>query len=198
MDTDCFILSVPHSLAASGTGDRDHFCKECWALQEYPDTTAVHPSQIVTFANWALGTQPRRKEKRGPVSVNVSGHLLPGSSIRTRGLSLKLTHEHEARHSFGHCNLEEVWDSSQKASKKPGISISLKFLKHLSSAWNPELQSNTTDFYGTNGNTNWQVRSTIPTWGSSHLLPACPFQLPHSFAWAVEQSQLRSHQLYEI
>lgn len=93
----------------------------------------------------------------------------------------------------------QVWDSSCRGSKKPDISISPKFLRYrLPSAGNMELHTSTMDFCGTNGKKNWQVWSAILMWGSSHPLPDSLFQLPHPFAWAVEQSQFHSHHLYEI
>lgn len=92
----------------------------------------------------------------------------------------------------------QVWNSSQRASKKPSVSTSLILLRHLPSTGNSELQNGTTGFCGTNGNADWQVWSAVLMWGSYCPLPASPFQLPYPFAWAVEQSQLHSHQLYKI
>lgn len=91
----------------------------------------------------------------------------------------------------------QVWNSSQRASKKPSISISLKLLRYLPSTRNLELQNGTAGFCGTNGNADWQVWSAVPMWGSYHPSSASPFQLPYPFAWAVEQSQLHCHQLYK-
>jgi len=93
----------------------------------------------------------------------------------------------------------QVWDWSQRDSKKLGISISLKFLRHLlPTTGNTELHTSTMDFCGTSRKKSWQVWSAISTWGSSHPSSDIPFQLPHPFAWAMEQRQFHSHHLYEI
>lgn len=95
---------MPHSLAASGIGDRAIFIKST----EH-DGNVLHEitisilARLLSFFKLILRHPMQKKQgERGPWTLKISRYLLPGGGIRTNMRSFPVTHGHKVKCSFSY------------------------------------------------------------------------------------------------